>query len=309
MKKIVVWMLALGLMVALVVGCGDDDTPTEPNDLETGSLDDAEFVLAEEAFYGAEDFSDEMFFWMELFIDSIFWEASQQGGSSAYVDKPLADSIFATYHGSSQYWYLYFRAVDTTWGAGDVVEEIVTVILRDSMQFLHGTDPVQWPDTMLLTSVINGAGLSVSTMTGLGNAMATQNVTVVGAAGEIANHGDVTLDGTRTFTLVLVGEGGQCSVELDASATATEVAMNVAEMEEGGCPASGNLVHVATITIECTGDTTFTFSDTWTFDQTFFGDTIQVVVENSTTRWTFTDTCEVSGVTRPYAELFARIRQ
>ncbi|UCG62960.1 MAG: hypothetical protein JSV52_06680 [Candidatus Zixiibacteriota bacterium] len=309
MKKILILLLSLGVVLALVIGCSDDDGPTEPNELLTGSTEDPEFVLAQEALFGAEDFSDEMFTWMEFFIDSVFGEAAQPSGSSAFTAKLLADTVWVTYHEDSEYWYLYFRHDDTTW-VGDVVQEVTTLRLYDSIQFQHTGDPVQWPDSSALTAVVNGVTLLVTTMTGQGNAMATQAVTVAGAAGEIANHGDVVLDGTRTFALMLTGEGGQCSVDLEASATADDIALNIAASEEGACPESGNLVHVATITIECTGDTAFTFTDTWTFDQTFFGDSIKVVAENSTTRWTFTDTCDVvAGPTRPYAELFARIRE
>lgn len=310
-KRILILLLSLGLVLAVVYGCSDDDGPTEPNDLQTGSLDDPEFQLAQEAFFDAEDFSDEMFDWMELFIDSIFFEAAQQSSSSSFTAKLLADTIWVTYHEDSEYWYLYFRHDDTTWD-GDAVQEVTTTRLYDSMQFLHGDVPQQWPDSNLLTGIANGALLTVGTLTGLGSATATQDITITGAAGELAHEGDVVLAGTRTFALGIVGEGGQCTADLEASATATAIALNIAASEEGACPESGRLVHVATIALACTGDTTFSFSDTWRFDQTFYGDSIKVVVENSTTRWTFTDTCDVivlAAPARPDSELIARLRE
>lgn len=311
MKKILILLMSLGLLLAMVMGCGDDETtPTEPEDLQTGSIDDPGFQLAQEAVDNAEDFSDEMFDRMERIIDSVFFMKSQLSAAGNAVTGSAADEVFLVYNEDSDYWFLYFEGEETIYGQGDVVEDIVTITLFDSIQFLHGLNPVQWPDSALLTGIANGAALAVTTQSGLGNANATQQVTIEGAPGEIAFAGDVILDGIRTFDLGLTNEGGSCVIALEATATATEIALNITDSEEGACPQSGNLVHVATISIECTGDTTFSFSDTWTFDQTFFGDTIQVVVENTTTRWTFTDTCDITGpAARPYAEIFARLRE
>lgn len=311
MKKFLILMMSLALVLAVVIGCSDDDenTPTDPNGLETGSLDDPELGLAQEALYNADDFSGELFTWMGFFIDSVLGEASQQSSSSSFVAKLASDSVFATYHDGSEYWYMYFRNIDTLFGNG-VILDIITVTLYDSIQFLHSGDPVQWPDSSLLTGIINGAALVITTQNGFDDAFAAQNVTVVGAPGAIANKNDVTFNGTRTFEFGITDESGDCSLGLNATTTLTDLLMNIAYVDEGGCPEDGNLLHTATITIECTGDTTFSFSDTWTFDQTFDGDTIHVVVENSTTRWTFTDTCDVPIVTaRPYAEIFDRIRE
>ncbi len=311
MKRLILLAIMLGLALTFVIGCSDDDEdaiPTTPTILEQGSLDDADFVAAQEALFGAEDFGDSLFVWMEECMERVESDPDNPANAGKVVPTMAAsDPVIITYHDGSQYWYIYIQSVDTIYGQGQTITDILTFVLEDSIRFLHGSTVVQWPDSDLLTRVNNGALMTVTTQSGLGNATAAQNVSVVG---EIVARGDVTIDGSLSVNFSVSGPGGACSASLAATATADDIVLNMTEADDGGCAQSGHMAHIGTLALECTGDDTLSYSERWTFDQTFYGDSTLVVVENSTTRWTFTDTCDVSGpVTKPYEDLLAAVRR
>ncbi len=310
MKRLILLAIMLGLALTFVFGCSDDDEaiPTTPITLEDGSLDDVDFVAAQEAFFGAEDFGDSLYVWMEEIMEMVDSDPDNPVNAGKVVPTMAAsDLVTITYNDGSQYWYIYIESIDTTYVQGQTIDDILTFVLEDSIQFLHGATVVQWPDSASLTRVNNGVLMTVTTQSGLGNATAAQNVNIVG---EIAAAGEVIINGIRSFNISVSGQGGVCSSTFDATATADDIVLNMSEVDDDECAQSGHLVHVGTIGLECTGDTTLSYSDTWTFDQTFYGDSILVVVENSTTRWTYTDTCHVSGtVSKPYEDLLAAVRR
>ncbi|UCE24279.1 MAG: hypothetical protein JSU74_13475 [Candidatus Zixiibacteriota bacterium] len=303
MKKTLLLLLIAGLMLTLVVSCGkdDDDSATDPIIKQDGELTDLEFLTAEDAFAGAALYTDSLLFWMDLVLDTVL-EDSASLASSAKVLGTEGDSGEIVYHEDSEYWYLYYQTIDTN-HQGQAGLEIYTGVIRDSVQFLHGDTPVKWPIEDLLTGISNGVLLTWTMTNDSGSltANAAQNVNVTG---EIATRGLVTINGTRSFDLDLAGQNQNCAATLDVTGTATEIEGMLAVMDAGGCPTSGTLAHVGTIGIECTGDTSFALSDTWTRTETFEGDSSYVVIENSTTRWTFWHYCEHTGpVTKPFAML------
>jgi len=199
-----------------------------------------------------------------------------------------SDSVFYTYHSNSQYWYFYASSVDTS-VSGDTVEDIT---IEDSIQFLHGSSPVQWPDSAELTGI--NAGGSVSIHSAPADTLSfNQNFTIIG---NISGMGDVVINGNGQ----VIGAGdfdtdslGSCHGSLTLTQTISNVEINLTDMdEEDNCPAAG-VIHLAgTAGIECIcGDTTLSFNDSWTITQTFSGDYITTVYENSTTRWTVVYNC------------------
>jgi hypothetical protein len=309
MKKTLLLLLILGLALALVMSCGKDeeDNITNSDTKEDGELTDLEFLVAQDAFDGAGIFTDSLFFWMDVVLDTVF-EDSASLAVSAKVLGTAGDSGEINYHEDSEYWYLYYQAIDTN-HQGQLGDQIYTGVIKDSVQFLHGDVPVKWPIEELLTGVNNGVlfTLTMDNDSGSVTAVASQNVNVTG---EIADRGLVTINGTRTFDLELAGGTQNCVATLDVAGTATEIEGILALMDAGGCPTSGTLSHVGTIGIECTGDTTFSLSDTWVRNQIFDGDSSRVVIENSTTRWTYVEYCEGTGpVAKSLASLLARLRE
>ncbi len=304
MKKTLLLLLIAGLMLALIVSCGkdDDDNATNPITKEDGELTDLEFLAAEDAFDGAALYTDSLFFWMDLVLDTVL-EDSASLASSAKLLGTQSDSGEIVYHEDSEYWYLYYETTDTN-HQGQAGVEIYTGVIRDSVQFLHSGVPVKWPIEELLTGINNGV-LLTWTMTNDSGSITANAAQRVNVTGEIATRGLVTINGTRSFDLGLAGATQNCEATLDVTGTATEIEGMLSVMDAGGCATSGTLAHVGTIGIECTGDTTFSLSDTWTRTETFHGDSSYVVIENSTTRWTFWHYCEHTG---PIAKPFARLR-
>ncbi|UCD62914.1 MAG: hypothetical protein JSW34_09135 [Candidatus Zixiibacteriota bacterium] len=310
MRRVILIGLALGLMAAFVVGCGDDDETPTTSTKDTGDLSDPTYVVVEGAFTESEAVADELWAWLEGLMDTVFTDSANLASGKYPPAVAAADSVSLAYHANTQYWYLYIRHIDTTFGQQQAVQEIVTFVLHDSVQFVHGTAAVQWPDSSLLTRINNGVLLTVNTMTGVGSMTAAQNVNVVGAPGEIVDRGDVVLNGTRSYDFNVTDQANNCSIDIDITGTANDVGMNLTVIDAGGCPNSGVLTHNGTIAIECTGDNTVSFSDTWVITQTFHADSYDIVVENSTTRWATTETCPTTGgVTSSIAKLLADFRR
>jgi len=97
---------------------------------------------------------------------------------------------------------------------------------------------------------------------------------------------------------------------MNLTSSLTDIMMNLAVMDAGGCPSSGTASYSGTINLACVGDTSFTFNDNWTVAQTFTGTAVHYVVENSTHRWEFDDECQ-SVITSPenrIAEFLNRLR-
>ena len=303
MRKLILMAVVLGLMFTLVIGCSEDEeTPVAPTITE-GDLTDFDFLAAQEVFYGAEGLSDELWGWMDMFVDTIFTDSAAISGGKI---TGTTDEFIFTYHSTSQYWYWYVSHEDTTYNQGQEIQEIVTFVIEDSLQFLHGVNAVQWPDSNLLTGVNNGVLLTVNTQTGLGNMTAQQNLSVVG---DLVYRGDIVINGTQGFEFGVSDQADNCSVSMDVNSDLDDIALNIAATEDDEeCPTSGVFSHIGTIGIECTGDTTVSYSDTWTMTQTFMGDSSVVVFENSTTRWAFTDYCGDPPVTKRVADLLAAIR-
>lgn len=306
MKRMTIFILILGLMLTFVIGCGDDDEEVvAPTTKETGELTDPDFLAVYGLLLGTETYSDSLLDCMDNFIDAVEDSAAQTAPGKLPGTASSALEIVITYHESSQYWHRHITDADTI-RQGQTIVDVITVELEDSIQFKEGTAVVQWPDTAALTEIATGALLAINTQSGTGNVTAAQNITVVG---EIASRGDITLNGTRSFNLGWSDQSGSCTATMDIDAVGTDIAMNITLMNDQGCPESGTLHHTGDITIGCTGDTTWSYSDTWTVSQVFYGDSTVVRIENSTTRWDYVDYCDGSGpVAKSFDEILAALK-
>jgi len=283
-------LMMLGVALAFISGC-DEDEATNPPEKAVGDTLNPIFVAVEEGFEGINEMTPMLLAVSLEFMDSVLndpghpasgkWSIGIQGLSVA------ADSFLHTYHSNSQYWYFYYGIVDTSFN-GDTVVDIFTLTLEDSIQFLHGAGPVQWPDSAELTGIKAGGSFEISSMNE-GSVSLHQNFTITG---DIAGLGDVVINGNGQLSIDLESNEPYCSFDFDMNQTISNLQLNITELEEEeGCPTAGTIRHVGAVSVECTGDTSFTFSDTWSITQTFSGDIITTVFENSTTVWTVTDTC------------------
>jgi len=299
-KKLIVLLLALGVLIIVsLTGC-DKDEATNPDEKLVGDINDPQFLLFEEAMDAPDETSEIMFGLMFEFLDTV---DIIHTAAPPPVNSPLspllaeADTVFVVYHAGSQYWY---RTAQFSEATGS---DTLALTLEDSLQFLHAIGPVQWPDSALLVGLNHGALLTIESNT----EDTVEAAQWISLTGDIASEGDVTLNGTQSFGIFLTDDAGPCSFALDIATTATNVLLNIAHTDSGGCPSAGVLAQNGTVGIECTGDTTVSFSDTWTITQTFTGnDQYTIVAENSTTRWTYSGSCADEQTKSTFAQ---RIRQ
>jgi len=307
MKRITIFILVLGLVLAVVIGCGEDEKePVSSTTMEAGELTDADLLAVQGLLEGTQAFNDSLWVFIDQFVDTVVEDSASLASSGKLPGTPVsADQVLVTYHEASQYWYRSITHVDTL-RQGATIQDVITAELEDSIQFKEGNQIVQWPDTSALTAIATGALFSITTQSGEGNITAAQKVTVVG---DIVSQGDVTLAGTRDFSLGWTGPGGECSASMVIGAVATDVDMNITTVNGGGCPASGSLRHEGTIALGCTGDTAWSYSDNWVISQVFHGDSTVVHIENSTTYWDYVDYCDGTGpVAKTFEEVIADLK-
>jgi len=281
--------LGLGMiaLLALAAGCGDDEKPTAPTTKATGDLDDPEFRRVENTLSAAVEYG-------EMLLNNTWYVIGQVGDSTPgvaddgrptrqpFTPSSEGDSTLLVYHSASQYWYFFAQEIMAQ------MTDTLTITLRDSVQFLQATGPVQWPDSALLTGINMGGRLSLVLTNGDSAAAAH----VLAVMGQLSSGGDVTINGTQDFLVDSHHGADSCEVFADVHATATDIEMNLASNQSGGCPYGGVLWYRGNFDIACTGDPAVDFADVFTITGTFQGNnTIAYVVENSTTRWTFTETC------------------
>ncbi len=283
MKSLFKIGLLASLAAALLMACGcSDDDPVSPVGKQVGNLNNPELTqvmgnVAISELY-ADQLLDDIFDVLEGVFDSAAQASPGNRARPGVVSGIDADSISLTYSATSQYWHRYVR----------IEEPADTLTINDSIQFLHAIGPVQWPDSTLLTGLHAGAQMNM--LIGYDTTIeAAQELTIMG---DIVGRGDITLNGTQAVYRGIIND--TCSVIVELARTATDIVMNIAASVEPGCPDSGVLSSAASISMECVTPATLSYDNSWTIVETFTGDnTRSVVVEDATTRWVFTDSCNV----------------
>lgn len=291
-------LMMLGASLAFISGC-DDDEATNPTEKAVGDTLDPVFVAIEDGFEGVDEAIGDLLGLSMEFAFFVLYDTSETvAGKGSFDAKALgvaSDSVYYTYHSNSQYWYFYGSFVDTS-VSGDTVEDLA---MEDSIQFLHGDDPVQWPDSTQLTGIKMGGSVSAHSAPA-DTLSASQNFTIFG---NIPGFGDVVINGNGKVTAAGDFDSdslGSCHGSLTLTQTISNVELNLTDIEEDGCPAAGVIRYAGTANLECVGDDSLEFSDSWTITQTFSGDIITIVFENSTTKWTVTDSCGGGTTAAPW---------
>ncbi len=291
MKRILALGAALILLMCLSlwVGCGDDDEGTTTPALTQGDTLDPVFLSFRDGYENVDQFTSMMLDIMFSVADSVLSDPSNPNAKAVFIPNGLdveADSLYLTYHASSGYWYLYEGYYDPRDSA----------IIIDSVQFLHGATPVQWPDSAQLSGIKSGLSLFWSiegdVVTG------SHNMTLTG---DFPNFGIVTANGTQHVSYAyhdshveVVDDTLGCDFDMTFNSTITNVAFPLGNIEDV-CPQSGSLVHMVTVDVGCVGETdTLDYSGGWKVTLTFAGATSTWVIENATTRWSGTDSCSSS---------------
>ena len=281
-------LMILSLFAVAFYGCSDDDNGTNVVK-EEGSLDDPMFMEIQEFVgEGLEETNYILFDMLFNDIDSVF-----NMMAAAKITSP-AESLLVAWHSNTNYWYFY--ASDTN--PSDPTEYYIMV---DSFQFIHGTTPSQWPDSALLSRVNTGASFNYY-MGDEGHYTMSQNISIV--SDDMIGGDPVTINGTRGLSAyfpdwTIFGDTSYaCIFQMNFTGTANNVVM---DFDGNECPSGGVYTQAGTIGISCSGDSTFSHNDSWTITETFHDNYIgDVVFENSTTRWTFQDTCTSGPIYTTY---------
>ena len=270
------------LALVFVAGCDKDD-PAGPNEKEIGSLNDPSFQQAAGAFEMADAYAG---YSLEGILDQMdeidgISGSPQLGSFRSTLTRPAADSFYATYNGTTEYWTVYMRIADSG----------MTFEYTDSVQFRADDNVLQWPDSTV-DEVRAGGALSV-TEAGTNNTITAGQVWSL--AGDIVNEGDVTVNGTGLLTLD-VTDGDDvttCTFDLDFVSTWVNVTADLSAIDLDVCPTAGTITHEGEVDLSCTnGDQSLTIADTWMARVTFSGTDVSAVWENSTHRWTYTGPCD-----------------
>jgi hypothetical protein len=300
-------LLGFGVVLAFLPGCDRDDDKviTGPTQKAVGDTLDPVFAAIDA---GVEFIGGVSFWNIGQLLEATHlilyeWPESTavKGPSGIERLQSAADTVFYVFYDStSQYWHFYISFVDTTY-SGDMVEDISEVTAEDSIQFLHGAIPVQWPDSAELTGIIAGGSLSWYSLLQADTVLLNQDFT---AHGDIPAAGVVVLAGTSQITTAgdFVSDSlGSCHGSFTMVQTISNVEINLTDaVEEDGCPTAGTIHYDGTAEMECDDPISFSSSDSWSITQTVSGNIITTVLENSTTVWTVSHTCpgEPSAVPR-----------
>lgn len=288
MKRIFLLSVMAAFVMVFAIGCDEDDAATNDNKV-TGDLNDPVFLSMQGNLDEIESFDGQMFDVLFGIIDTVFDMApgAKITRSSSHSLGANTDSVSVAYHANSGYWYAYASFTEIV-PTSDTTADTMTVVIEDSVQFLAGAMSMQWPDSATLTAIKTGANVAATFPEG--SLSANQNFTI---AGEIVTEGDVTVNGTNGVS-VSMGNLENCTFAVTMTGNATNVVLNLTTIDLDDCPTAGTLVSTGNINLQCTGEQAVSFNDTWTITETFAGEIITIVAENSTTRWTYTDTCSNS---------------
>lgn len=290
MKNSLFLIFIISIILLISIGCGEDD-PVSSQKAE-GELTDAEFLIAKNSVEGFSQFTSQMFGSMNWLVDTVV-SVSPNGVSIKNFIEPFtpyaaSDSLSFSFHTNSQYWYYYISIEESTLTIENVWE-LEQFVIIDSVQFLHGSTPVQWPDSTLLTGINSGARVEITTTENNSSIVAYHLFSI---EGDFFNMGIGTLNGTNGLEITGADTESGCVMTVDFEGTATDLVVNLDELgSDNSCPSSGTMTQTGSMSFVCTGETNFNFSDSWDINQTYSNGSVHVIFENSTTRWEFDENC------------------
>ena len=274
MKRILILLpvLALCLIPVMFIACSDNDDEVVATTV--GSPDDPEVVLYLNVFEILDDATSSMFeVTSEVIIDSI---ANASPKPHVISDPDLT----LTYHSTSKYWYCEFYS----YNEADSMENY----FLDSIQFVHNTYAVQWPDLDSLTLIKSYMTMVVASPH-IDTGSAYQNITIALTPGSDIK----TINGTQGIYAILESididesevDTTICAIELDNTAILTN--LKISDDSDG--PYDGSITYNGSIDVECTGANEMSLSGTWNTVATFTDDGPTLTITHGNVVWTITD--------------------
>lgn len=303
MKRLVLFLLCAALAVALstILGCGSSSTDSTPK--VVGDTNSSEFQTASNVFDLADDVDGMVLDGALELIGTFTTPAAPRESRPASAGDPV-------FHESSMYWYHVANVTETTYVVGrpDSIQNISNWVRIDSLQFLHLDTPKMIPDPALVTEIKAGVQLDGFAVMTDDSVHATRHLQITGAAGSLAERGDVVVNaGGTTVAGLTVAKVWRdtlttCQVGLNMASVWSNLAVNLAAVSDSGkCPTAGSITWTGTLSVDCArGDDSLKFSGGWLARQTYNGTQVTYVFENATTRWTVTKTCGDAPLASPF---------
>ncbi len=279
MKRILLFGgVALGLALAGLFGCGDDDV-TNP-ELKTGELDDPEFLAAVQALdqSGVDDVAKEMYYGFQDFVWSIFMDFGP--GTSREVPHQAQQGPIPVmwYDETTGYWHRVRSGAELGWG-----------IMEDSLQFMTASGPSPLPAEDSLTECFMGS----SEVFGENADTNLFRSRLYSFAWGGPDNPVLTLNGSQTtaqHAMITIKQAQLTAFEVSATSKVTGAVLDPSV--DPVCPDGGEVTSTVTIlTSWSTGDTILTFNGVWHIGQTFSTDSTIVVMDNGSTQWTYIEYC------------------
>lgn len=290
------WLIILSLLLQVVAGCSlskkSTDPPDTPNTPNVGNLADDEFESNSEALSMSQGYTNQMI--GEMFsgigrIDSLSGSPALAPGPGSVFASGEADSVVISYDGATGYWHIVVQADDSAQG--------LTMIFRDSLQMRSATGVVQWPDETV-TQVRAGLQLTAVVIDSSANAPSRFELDFreeFVMIGEIMTEGIVTIDGDGAFLADVESseDSSSCAFVIDMAVELWDLEIDLATIDQTDCPTGGTMATTGALDWYCTGGGfTLDVSGDWEVMATYNGANVVVVVQDSTTSWTYNGPCD-----------------
>lgn len=306
MKKIVFLILSAALAVTFVWIAGCSSNSTDPTPKTVGDTTSVEFQTVSNALENAESVDG-------MIIDGTFELIGTFFATAAPRENKPASAADPIFHEASMYWYRVETATETTFVSGhpDSIENISDWTRTDSLQFRNSGTPAMFPNPDSLNEIRAGVLLDgYATMTD-DSIHAARHITIAGEPGSLAAMGDVTINagGTTSAFLSITSYANDtvatCNFGLNMASSWNNLSANLSNIiDSGGCPTAGTIVWAGQLSLDCVrADNGLSINGGWTYVQTFAGDQVTRVFENSTTRWTETSTCGDHAQASPFRKI------
>lgn len=308
------WIAVIAVAALLIAtsGCNDDKKSTDSKPLINGDENSEQFEALEAGSGETLEVTGAMLNGM-FTIAGIILSDSANPNAIAVRDQhspfALADSSYLSltksYRSGTSDW-----KVELTYAAQAEDGDTITLAYVDSMKFFHGNTAVQWPDSAQLTKITNGMSLTITEgvitkKAQHGGIFGDNTWTISGAAGQIAGGGDVVISGNGgtdvdfSFTvgdtsgmMAQDAQTGSCEGVFEFGVQINNLALNLTNIYDDGCPESGSIHFDGDLDVACTSDQgNFALTGGYTLDLTATGDSTFYTFRNSTTEWEYHESC------------------
>lgn len=290
MKRLIGLVLMTILAMGLVWLPGCDKESTSPK-LKTGDTTDAGFLVMKELLGDGVMGQDRGMINIALEL------TNQIPGAPTPLPAPFknsvpGDSILVNSYTYLQFWHIFACSVFASDGSDYF---IFTGI--DSLRFANADGFVRYPDSTV-NAMNTRYHFLVAAELGASTAMMTDHGSW-DITGEWDNFMRINGHSADTVDFHLVkNDTAYCNIGMTVGQTINNLYLDSVAMDDKGCPPSGSIAMIASLTMECVNvpnADSLNVEGRWTAAFNFHDPSMTVSFSDGTTLWTVTDECRDSG--------------